>query len=279
MRYWMRAKAARAAAVLFGLSLLLTACDAAALNELLADIMGGAPAAAAEEPAGDAGEAGSEDDDTASGDEDVADEGDEGEDDADEDASEARERCLNRNEHVGNLRSPSRVERKRERRERNRDAAESEEADEAPEEADEAPAEPAEEEPEAPAPARRNEQPAGGGSGGGSANLSNIEQQVFDLLMQERASAGLEPLQLDSSLSRGARAWSQRMGTENFFSHDTSGNFAENIAYGYPSAAAVHDGWMDSDGHRRNRMNAGYTTYGVGVYEQGGTLYYTERLR
>jgi uncharacterized protein YkwD len=273
MRYWMRARAARAAAVLFGLSLLLTACDVAAVNELLADIMGGAPAAAAEEPAEDAGEADSEDDDAAdaSGDEDEA--------DADEDASEARERCLNRNEHVGNLRSPSRVERKRERRERNRDAAESEEADEAPEEADDAPAEPAEEEPEAPAPAQRNQRPAGGGSGGGSANLSNIEQQVFDLLMQERAGAGLEPLQLDSSLSRGARAWSQRMGTENFFSHDTSGNFAENIAYGYPSAAAVHDGWMDSDGHRRNRMNAGYTTYGVGVYEQGGTLYYTERLR
>jgi len=97
--------------------------------------------------------------------------------------------------------------------------------------------------------------------------------------MQERAGAGLEPLQLDSSLSQGARAWSQRMGTENFFSHDTSGNFAENIAYGYPTAAAVHDGWMDSEGHRRNRMNPGYTTYGVGVYEQGGTLYYTERFR
>lgn len=270
--------------MLFGLSLLLTACDVTAVNDLLADIMGGAPAAAAEEPAGgDAEDADAED---------TGDQGDDAEagaeqdrDDADADektADEARERCLNRNEHVANLRSPSRIEKKRERADRDRDADNAEQAEEAPspaeDDADDAP-EPAEEEPEAPAPAQRSRQAAGGGSGGGSAALSSVEQQVFDLLMEERANAGLEPLQLDSSLSQGSRAWSRRMATENFFSHDTSGNFAENIAYGYRSAAAVHDGWMNSEGHRRNRMNRGYTSYGVGVYEQGNTLYYTERFR
>jgi uncharacterized protein YkwD len=69
------------------------------------------------------------------------------------------------------------------------------------------------------------------------------------------------------------------MATEGFFEHDTSGNFAENIAYGYPTPAAVHDGWMDSEGHRANRMNSRYTTYGVGVYKQGDTFFYTERFR
>ena len=262
--------------MLFGLSLLLTACDVATINELLADIMGGQPAAAAaEQSAGDeAGDGGGSDSDDAEAGDDESGEGDE---------SDARERCVNRNEHVGNLRTPSRVEKKRERQNRNRDrdANEAEQAEEAPDDAAEAPAEPAEDEdePEAPARAQRNEQPAGGSSGGGSADLSNVEQQVFDLLMEERENAGLEPLRLDSSLSQGSRAWSRRMATENFFSHDTSGNFAENIAYGYPTAAAVHDGWMNSDGHRRNRMNPGYTTYGVGVYQQGNTLYYTERFR
>lgn len=266
--------------MLFGLSLLLTACDVATINELLADIMGGQPAAAAErnadDDAEDAGGSGSDEADA----DDASDESGEGDE---SDATEARERCVNRNEHVGNLRTPSRAEKKRERqnRERGRGADEAEEAEEAPDEADDAPAEPAEEEdePEAPARAQRNDQPAGGGSGGGSADLSNVEQQVFDLLMEEREDAGLEPLRLDSSLSQGSRAWSRRMATENFFSHDTSGNFAENIAYGYPTAAAVHDGWMNSDGHRRNRMNPGYTTYGIGVYKQGNTLYYTERFR
>jgi uncharacterized protein YkwD len=86
-------------------------------------------------------------------------------------------------------------------------------------------------------------------------------------------------LRLDNTLSQGASAWSRRMATEGFFEHDTGGNFAENIAYGYPDAAAVHDGWMNSEGHRDNRMNSRYTRYGIGVYQQGNTLFYTERFQ
>lgn len=63
------------------------------------------------------------------------------------------------------------------------------------------------------------------------------------------------------------------------FEHD-SGNFAENIAYGYPDATAVHKGWMESTGHRNNRMNAGHTEYGIGLCKKAdGTLYWTERFR
>ena len=286
-------------AMLFGLGMLLTACDVADLNQLLADIMGTQPAPA-EQTADEAGddEAGDADAEGADG----ADDASEGGDDAaggdgpggDDAADAARERCLNRNEHLANLRTPERVDDGRRERRRERRRAEADESDDAQgggasEDADdEAPAERA-----TPSESRRNTGNGGGGNGGGgngggsggqsaggadTAGLSNIERQVFDLLMEERAAAGLEPLQLDSGLSQGARAWSRRMATEDFFSHDTSGGFAENIAYGYPTAAAVHDGWMGSDGHRRNRMNAGYRTYGIGVFEQGGTLYYTERF-
>ena len=118
--------------------------------------------------------------------------------------------------------------------------------------------------------------PSGGGT---TADLSAVEKQVFELLNAERKQAGLAALKLDNSLSSGARAWSKKMATEDFFSHDTSGNFAENIAYGYRTAKAVHDGWMNSSGHRNNRMNSRYSTYGVGVHKNGNTLYYTERFR
>ena len=50
----------------------------------------------------------------------------------------------------------------------------------------------------------------------------------------------------------------------------------ENIAYGYPDPAAVMDGWMQSDGHRANILNASFDAMGVGVVWEGGTLYWTQ---
>ena len=51
---------------------------------------------------------------------------------------------------------------------------------------------------------------------------------------------------------------------------------AENIAAGYRTAASVHHGWMTSPGHRKNRLNPIYRRAGVGIYNCGGTLYWTE---
>jgi uncharacterized protein YkwD len=48
----------------------------------------------------------------------------------------------------------------------------------------------------------------------------------------------------------------------------TGGSMAENIAVGYSSAAAVVDGWMNSEGHRRNILNCAYTMIGIG-YDGG----------
>jgi uncharacterized protein YkwD len=262
----------------FVLGLLLAACDLRSVTELLADLQPPPAEAADDEAAAGDSEAASE-----SAEDDDAD--DASEDDADgasgsgeSGADEARERCLNRNEHVGNLRDPSRVTTNTQRTRRV-------DREDAPSEADDAPADDQQEETEE-QPAQSEPAPSSNGNGGGSGDaagqssgLSDVEQQVFDLLNAERQRAGLSPLQLDSELSQGSRAWSRRMATEGFFDHDRSGNFAENIAYGYPTAAAVHEGWMSSEGHRDNRMNSRYTTYGVGVYQQGDTLYYTERFR
>ena len=46
----------------------------------------------------------------------------------------------------------------------------------------------------------------------------------------------------------------------------TGGFTGENIASGYPTPAAVVDGWMSSPGHCRNIMNPGYVHHGLGYY-------------
>ena len=51
---------------------------------------------------------------------------------------------------------------------------------------------------------------------------------------------------------------------------------AENVAYGYASAAAVMTGWMNSSGHRRNILSSN-THIGVGLaYGSDGLPYWTQ---
>jgi uncharacterized protein YkwD len=272
MRYWMKGPRARVVAALFGLSLLLTACDADSVLEPLADL---APPPAVADGDGAASEGQTDASEQAATPSPTA--GDTASEPADDEPN------INRNEHVANLRIPqSSSELARRHTEPRTDADEASTAPEDDTPSDEPVEQPAEQE-ETDQPRERNTGPVGNEApaddAGRSGDLSGIEQQVFDLLNTARQNAGLSPLQLDSELAQGSRAWSQRMATEGFFEHDTSGGFAENIAYGYPTAATVHRGWMASEGHRDNRMNSGYSLYGIGVFELGDTLYYTERFR
>ncbi|MFN8192608.1 MAG: CAP domain-containing protein [Nocardioidaceae bacterium] len=53
----------------------------------------------------------------------------------------------------------------------------------------------------------------------------------------------------------------------------------ENIAYGYPSAAAVMRGWMHSPGHRENILNKSYTRIGLGLARTSdGTRYWVQNF-
>ena len=275
MRHWMKARTARALAMLFGLSLLLTACDVNSLRELLTDLFPPQAEEAAGDTAPDAG---------------ATDASEEPSEDADDAAgADDRRPTFDSNDHPANLRdeiAPSHRARKRtaQRPEREREEPAAEQADDGEKE-DESEASterraerPRQRETAEPAEPAERETPADSG-GQAAGGLSGLEQQVFDLLNAERRRAGLSPLQLDSTLAQGSRAWSRRMATEGFFAHDTSGNFAENIAFGYPTANAVHDGWMNSEGHRNNRMNSRYTRYGIGAFEQDGTVYWTERFQ
>ncbi|WP_131732696.1 CAP domain-containing protein [Actinomadura formosensis] len=129
---------------------------------------------------------------------------------------------------------------------------------------------------------------AGGGSPGGGGS-SGAEATVVSLTNTERAKEGCKPLRTDQRLAVAARRHSADMAAHDYFDH-TSRNGdspwermedagypspgAENIAKGYPTAAAVVKGWMNSPGHRANILNCDLRAIGVGMATgPGGTLW------
>ncbi len=139
--------------------------------------------------------------------------------------------------------------------------------------------------------------PAYSGCGGviAPAVNSEYEQQVLDLVNEERQNAGLPPLKLVQELTNSARYHATDMGQDNYFNHDTYdrvnsslqfvcdtwqrilsfyppnwSSLAENIAAGYGSPQDVMTGWMNSTGHRNNILSANSWEMGVGYYDLGG---------
>jgi uncharacterized protein YkwD len=231
-----RGRARRLVAVLFGLSLLLTACDADDVMLLLRgpDADAAAPAAPADAAS----------DETA--------QGRNGSSGSDEAAASDGDDAPTSHEPSG-------------------DATAS------------APQRAAQDKADAPAPkAQKKPKPSGSGSGSAT-SISATEREIFDLLSAVRANNGRTTLTLSAEISRGARAWSCEMARSGNFRHAdlrSAGVNGENIAWGQRSADEVHQGWMDSPGHRDNRMSDRWTEYGVGVCRNDdGRLYFTERFR
>lgn len=122
------------------------------------------------------------------------------------------------------------------------------------------------------------------------ASASSYESEVVRLVNDIRARYGLNPLTEDGELIRIARLKSRDMRENGYFSHtsptygtpfDMLKSFGvsyraagENIAYGYRTPAAVVEGWMNSEGHRANILNAAYTRIGVGYGSDGN--YWTQ---
>ncbi len=122
----------------------------------------------------------------------------------------------------------------------------------------------------------------------------SLEGQVFSLTNAERAKNGCNALRLDASLTSAARQHSTDMARTGVFSHtgtdgsdpgdrmrsagyDTSRGWAENIAWGQPSAQAVMTAWLGSPGHRANILNCSLRALGVGVARNSsGRLYWTQ---
>jgi uncharacterized protein YkwD len=123
---------------------------------------------------------------------------------------------------------------------------------------------------------------------GALATPSRDEQTIFDLANRERAARNLPPLKWSAGLATAARAHAQKMAQAGTLSHQFAGEMdmgmrirvagvrftsaAENVAQG-PSAAAVHQEWMNSPGHRDNLLDPELNSLGVAVVERNGQLF------
>jgi uncharacterized protein YkwD len=127
---------------------------------------------------------------------------------------------------------------------------------------------------------------------------TTVEALVLQGTNMERVKNGLAPLSADVKLASIARAHSEDMLTNNYFSHTsiagcTAGCRLNNAQYGWRSygeniywmsgynlsaadtASKIVSGWMNSPGHRANILSSTFTVSGVGIAIQGTKIYVT----
>ena len=137
-------------------------------------------------------------------------------------------------------------------------------------------------------------------SNNSSSYIAQIEQMIFNKVNEERAKAGVAPLNYSNTMQKYARIKSEDMGVRKYFSHeDPNGQlitakmkadgvsynaWGENIAYlgGYSGDSNIANkfmtNWMNSSGHRANILSPNFTSIGVGVYKIGNTYYATQEF-
>lgn len=128
---------------------------------------------------------------------------------------------------------------------------------------------------------------------GETIELNGSEKRMLDLHNQTRADHGLGPQCADPVLTQAARAHSQQMLDEGYFSHDSFNGetfearledfgytsegysyweYGENIAWGTGPKAQADDRfeeWMGSPEHRDNILNGGFSEIGIGARTGG----------
>ena len=115
-------------------------------------------------------------------------------------------------------------------------------------------------------------------------------REVLTLINQKRAEAGAGPLIMADALEDVAEQRAAELavlfshtrpdGTDCFTAADGTGlsyrAAGENIASGYPNAASVVEGWMNSTGHRENILDTRFTHIGIGCFEYNGTRHWVQ---
>jgi hypothetical protein len=113
-------------------------------------------------------------------------------------------------------------------------------------------------------------------------------EQLLALANEARAAHGAGPLHWDPALALAARQHCLRMAAEGPIAHRYGGELdlsdraghagahfsliEENVAIG-PDAAAIHEEWMNSPGHRTNLLNPDVDRVGVALVASRGVLY------
>lgn len=112
--------------------------------------------------------------------------------------------------------------------------------------------------------------------------LTNDENEVYELINEQRVANGLQALAINNELQNVARIKAQDMVNGDYFSH-TSPNYGspfdmlkkfsisyrtagENIAGNGTNTGAVN-AWMNSEGHKENILNNSYNYTGIAVVD------------
>lgn len=115
--------------------------------------------------------------------------------------------------------------------------------------------------------------------------LTQDEQEMLDMINNERNLQGLEPLEADAHLTKIARYHSQEMIDLNYFSHvsPTLGSFKSRLAFigikdhegegeNIVAASSIELAFiqlMTSPEHKENMLNPNYTHIGIGIRDGG----------
>jgi uncharacterized protein YkwD len=112
-----------------------------------------------------------------------------------------------------------------------------------------------------------------------AASATTSERALVACANDARAAHGLKALKVDPALHSVAHRFAADMAGRGFFDHvDPDGRdpgdrieaegryvtWGENIAEGYPDAAATCRGWLRSRGHRRNILDRHFARIGTG---------------
>lgn len=134
-------------------------------------------------------------------------------------------------------------------------------------------------------------------------NLAAMAQSVLCLVNAERADQGLGALSQNGQLDQAAQGMAEEMVAKQFFSHETPDGrnladrveptgylpnnddwvLGENLAWGSGALStprAIVNGWMNSEGHRKNILDGSYKDVGLGTKmgspspsAKGGTVF------
>ena len=116
------------------------------------------------------------------------------------------------------------------------------------------------------------------------------EAEVLRLVNEERTRYGLSPLTQDLGAAEVAHLRAKEIvqsfshtrpnGSSCFTAAKELGvsyrSAGENIAYGYPTPEKVVEGWMNSEGHRKNILSSSFSKIGIGCYQNNGILYWSQ---
>ncbi len=122
--------------------------------------------------------------------------------------------------------------------------------------------------------------------------MSEIEREIVERTNAERKKQDLPELKPNPQLFLAARKHTENMARLDKMAHELEGKkpsdrvketgypgsyVGENVAYGLRNAEEVVKGWMGSEGHRKNILEANYTEIGIGVAKAAnGALYFTQ---